>query len=197
MTSNEVKVAKDDERSYEQFRIDNIIRNNAKLRELGLISEAEEKKSNLLAQGIEDKDEKEKKNSQPNADKKRKRQNIPTREGSRKSRRLQKLDVDIQSLPLPDKDNNEDIEIERIERVKECREARLRAAKAVADAGAEIASKENPTASYEHCLMRVKTMTPKKLETRVSQCSVTILVQTNSFFVRRIVSNILCTNFHT
>lgn len=182
MTSNELKMVKDDKSSYEQLRINNIIRNNVKLRELGLISEAEEKKSNLLAQGLEYNDEKVMKGSQPNTDKKRKRQSIPIREGSRKSRRLQKLDVDMKPLPLPDKDNDEDIEKERIERVRECREARLRAAKAVADAGAEIASKENPTASYEHCLMRVKTMTPKKLETRVSECSVIIiLAQTNLF----------------
>ena len=56
---------------------------------------------------------------------------------------------------------------ERLARVKECREARQRAALEVAKAGADMAGEENPTATYEHCLMRVQTMTPKRLSARV------------------------------
>ena len=51
--------------------------------------------------------------------------------------------------------------------VEECRQARQRAALRVMEAGAEKAAKENPTATYEHCLMRVKTMTDKGLTNRV------------------------------
>jgi hypothetical protein len=35
------------------------------------------------------------------------------------------------------------------------------------EAGAEKAAKENPTATYEHCLMRVRTMSQKGLCNRV------------------------------
>ena len=35
------------------------------------------------------------------------------------------------------------------------------------EAGAEQAAKENPTATYEHCLMRVRTMSDKGLRNRV------------------------------
>ena len=159
--------------SYEILRINNIIRNNTKLRELGLISESEEKKSNLAAQGISDVDDnKESVNSLDKSKRKqtkRKRQTI--KQGSRKSPRLQNLQAaEAKSIDHEkESSSSEDIEKERIVRVEECRQVRLRAAKAIAEAGAEKASKENPTASYEHCLMRVKTMTPKKLENRVSK----------------------------
>ena len=65
-------------------------------------------------------------------------------------------------------ERQERVQKQREEIVKECREMRLCAAKAVADAGAEKAAKENPTATYEHCLMRVRTMTEKGLVNRVS-----------------------------
>ena len=51
----------------------------------------------------------------------------------------------------------------------ETREARLRAAKEVAKAGADKAAMENSTASYAHCLMRVKSMSEKALGTRVKR----------------------------
>lgn len=51
--------------------------------------------------------------------------------------------------------------------IEECREARQRAALKVMEAGAEKAARENPTATYEHCLMRVRTMTKNALLTRV------------------------------
>ena len=55
-----------------------------------------------------------------------------------------------------------------LENFKECRETRLRAANAIADIyGADAAAKKNPTATYDHCLMRVRTMTDKALANRV------------------------------
>ena len=186
---------------YEKIRARNIERNNAKLRELGLISKAEEKASNDAAwrrhatnchdqqsdedddssggSEYEDDDEKEEDWEDPRRPhgaavqpkekrnkKKRKTPNDgPPTEGSRKSRRLQGFAAD--GSMLPPKPSREEIEKEREERVRECREVRLRAARAVAEAGAEKAAKENPTATYEHCLMRVKTMSDKGLQNRV------------------------------
>jgi len=51
--------------------------------------------------------------------------------------------------------------------VEECRGTRQRAAVEVARAGAVRAGRENPTATYEHCLMRVRSMTEKGLGNRV------------------------------
>ena len=186
---------------YEKIRARNIERNNAKLRELGLISKAEERASNDAAwrrhatnchhqqsdedddssggSEYEDDDEKEEDWEDPRRPhgaavqpkekrnkKKRKTPNDgPPTEGSRKSRRLQGFAAD--GSMLPPKPSREEIEKEREERVRECREVRLRAARAVAEAGAEKAAKENPTATYEHCLMRVKTMSDKGLQNRV------------------------------
>ena len=53
------------------------------------------------------------------------------------------------------------------ERIELSREAKLRAANEVAKAGADAAAMENPTASYEHTLMRVRSMSEKRLATRV------------------------------
>ncbi len=169
---------------YELLRIKNIKKNNARLRALGLISALEEKRSNALAEGIDLEDGVKDENHNSDADdyreedeeevgsskqRKRKRgtqQKSEPREGSRKSKRLQGIGVDNEPIPqIPT--SPESIKKERMERVKECREVRLRAAKAVAECGAEKAAKENPTATYEHCLMRVKTMTEKGLINRV------------------------------
>ena len=51
--------------------------------------------------------------------------------------------------------------------VAECREARQLAAVEVAKAGAAMAGKEHPTATYKHCLMRVRSMTEKELNNRM------------------------------
>jgi hypothetical protein len=90
-------------------------------------------------------------------------------EKSRESRRLRGLAPDggrvlVVVVKVEGTRNNE-----REDRVRECRRVRLLAAKAIADddAGAEKAAKENPTATYEHCLMRVKSMTEKALANRV------------------------------
>ncbi len=160
---------------YEKLRINNIKRNNAKLRALGLISSAEEEESNARAEGkllvtfeCDDKI----------STKKRKRQENPA-EGPRKSLRLQGIGADLQPVDTKVIRTKDDITEERIKRVQECREVRLRAAKAVAAAGAEKAAKENPTATYEHCLMRVKSMTEKGLANRVSQIHVLLLLCIN------------------
>jgi len=185
---------------YERIRAQNIERNNAKLRELGLISKKEEARSNDIAwgrkqiahhdnndssesgseyedDGSEAGEEDEgwedprrphgdaikpkKKKSKP----KKRKADGPPAEGSRKSRRLQGIGADGAMIEPPP--SKEQILKERVERVKECREVRLRAARAVAAAGAEKAAKENPTATYEHCLMRCKTMSEKGLKNRV------------------------------
>jgi hypothetical protein len=183
--------------AYEQCRIDNIKRNNARLRALGLISAFEERRSNAISCGInekatsdDDNDDNDDKGSdgdgewneeegQDNGnDNKRKRKrkprpkNEPPREGSRKSRRLKGENTGRLSSPDDIELSNKDpviLEQEREERVMECREARLRAANAIAACGrgAEEAARKNPTATYEHCLMRVKTMTEKGLLNRV------------------------------
>ena len=172
--------------AYEQRRIDNIKRNNARLRALGLISSFEERKSNAIACGITLKTEKENDDNQDGSDsetsddeewngggdgkskRKRKGRPVEPREGSRKSRRLKgekaQLGDDV-FVSLPSSPVS--LEKEREQRVEECRLVRLRAANALAECGGEEAAKKNPTATYEHCLMRVKTMTDKALANRV------------------------------
>jgi hypothetical protein len=146
---------------YERIRAKNIERNNARLRALGLISSNEEEQSNAFAW---------KKKSAPiqksGVGKKRKRDDQSV--SSRKSLRLQGKQPNGTELPEeePVKDNDE-IQKERQGRILECRKVRLRRALEVSEAGAERAAKENPTASYEHCLMRVRTMTEKGLINRV------------------------------
>lgn len=172
--------------AYEQRRIDNIKRNNARLRALGLISAIEERRSNDIACGISV-DEKSKKNDddanessgpessddgegdgadQGTAKRKRKSRVIEPREGSRKSRRLKGENAEFDDGAILSR-SPISIKEEREARVQECREVRLRAANAIAACGGEEAAKKNPTATYEHCLMRVKTMTDKALANRV------------------------------
>lgn len=180
----QVQGVQPEKNAYEILRIKNIKRNNARLRSLGLISILEEKRSNAMAEGIDlhaDDDDDDETNDDESSDgewkgeaaaagsqkKKRKRKkNHEPREGSRKSKRLQGVGVDNEPLSKLPQDR-EFVLRERTERVKECREVRLRAAKAVAECGAEKAAKENPTATYEHCLHRVRSMTDKGLANRV------------------------------
>lgn len=143
----------------------------------------EEKRSNAQAEGIvlqesnssSDESDSEsdgewedsEKNKKGKKSKKRKRNDKIPREGSRKSKRIQGIGVDDQPLPAELK-SKDDLLRERVERVRECREVRLRAAAALAqNEGAEKAAKENPTATYEHCLMRIRSMTEKGLLNRV------------------------------
>ena len=106
----------------------------------------------------------------------------PRREGSRKSRRLAN-----QTASGDDDDNNieewksdnmtlSSTKERRAALVAECREARQRAAIEVAKAGFQMAAKENPTASYEHCLMRVRSMTEKALAARVRRIIIACMI---------------------
>mmetsp|Transcript_18667 Transcript_18667/g.37889 ORF Transcript_18667/g.37889 Transcript_18667/m.37889 type:complete len:223 (-) Transcript_18667:1084-1752(-) len=145
---------------YEKARAINIEKNNARLRALGLISANEERKSNASAWGLEEK----------SSNIKRKPSSRPPNEGCRKSRRLLKLPSEISENVVTggnEEERQEGIEKEREVIVKECREARQRAAMEVAKLGVESAARENPTATYEHCLMRIRSMTKKGLINRV------------------------------
>jgi len=145
---------------YEKARAINIEKNNARLRALGLISANEERKSNASAWGLEEK----------SSNIKRKPSSRPPSEGCRKSRRLLKLPSEISENVVTggnEEERQEGIEKEREAIVKECREARQRAAMEVAKLGVESAARENPTATYEHCLMRIRSMTKKGLINRV------------------------------
>ena len=173
---------------YEKTRALNILKNNARLRALGLISTDEERRSNAAALGHDegktaDQDDNDEDDSSsdeeyndceesgPKKKKKRVRSLLPPREGSRKSRRLMQLPSDepgdIVSKNETAAERKERILVERVALVEECREARQRAALEVAKAGVAMAGKENPTATYEHCLMRVRSMKEKGLINRV------------------------------
>lgn len=173
---------------YEQARARNIEKNNARLRSLGLISVAEEKQSNDNAWGRnsctnnasdddDDDSSSDEEYSEGNASsvkkRRKKKSSLPPREGSRKSRRLMHLpseDDYADGTPLNEtaQERKARIQKEREDLVAECREARQRAAIEVAKAGVDVAGQKNPTATYEHCLMRVRTMNEKGLANRVS-----------------------------
>ena len=170
----------------------NIERNNARLLALGLISSYEAQLSNLKARGatLEElndvvgdggadeggrgaKVRKEMKDS--SAPKPKRRKTAPSSSSSsgpsepaRSSLRLKGLAPDGTTVTLSIPRTASEISEERSRRVVG-RTARLRAAKEVAAAGADKAAMENPTASYAHCLMRVKTMSEKALLTRVKR----------------------------
>jgi hypothetical protein len=162
---------------YERKRAANIERNNARLVALGLLSVQEQAASNASAWK---KSAPEKKVAASLSTKKRKTPAItktPT-PSSRKSMRLQGCQPDGAALEYDDHDHDDDDkeqqeetddpeENERLLRVQECRKVRLMRALEVSKAGADKAAKENPTATYEHCLMRVRTMTEKGLANRV------------------------------
>jgi len=153
---------------YEKVRAQNIERNNSRLRSLGLISALEERTSNANAWGtLCGTAEKDEETPADSHGKKRKRCSSATvpKEGSRKSLRIRGVGVDLNPIQSPR--GEDEVLKERKARVKECREMRIRAANAVAEEGAEAAAKENPTATYGHCLMRVTTMTDKRLANRV------------------------------
>lgn len=165
---------------YELLRARNIERNNARLLALGLISQREEQASNACAFGRpqpqhdSDNDEEDEDEYADSPQAKRKRKSEPLSSPSRKSLRLQGLQPDGKESSLPESSSNDNkenaqarLQQERQNRVKECREARQRIAVQYASLGATKAAKENPTATYEHCLMRVRTMTEKALANRV------------------------------
>ena len=141
----------------------NIKGNNACLCSLGHLSAREEIDSNATAwRKIE---------VAASPYKKQKKRNDTSTKPARKSLQLKGICVsgeEKEDMLKSKEERQERVQKQREEIVKECREMRLCAAKAVADAGAEKAAKENPTATYEHCLMRVRTMTEKGLVNRVS-----------------------------
>lgn len=161
---------------YEKIRATNIERNNARLRALGLISVREEEESNVLAWKRQLPPSSIGKNlaSSIGDIKKRKRESatgIAT--SSRKSLRLQGKQPDGKEVIADDNDNtsssSSSIEAERKARVQECREVRMKLALRFASQtdAEKKAAKENPSASYEHCTMRIRTMTDKALANRV------------------------------
>ena len=180
---------------YETTRAQNIERNNAKLRSLGLISAREEEISNAAAwgrpmptaqvEGVKDDDDEEYKEEEeeeeeatpPTRGKKkraRKEKKKPSSlHSSRKSLRVKGLDPNGSSPTTKEKETphtssaQASLEEQRRQRREECREARQRAAIEHAALGADKAAKENPTATYEHCLHHVRTMSHKQLQNRV------------------------------
>jgi hypothetical protein len=178
---------------YEQKRAQNIERNNAKLRSLGLISALEEMESNAAAWGYNKEIGTDRADSFKNYGstlKKRKITNAPKepqtsfsrRQSNRLRLRMMQSDTNTQVLDhghdrfcfsnatsAPDKQSKESAAVEGLiqQRIIECRKQRLEAAKAFAGLPSAEVAKKNPTATYDHCLMRVRTMSEKALETRI------------------------------
>ena len=192
---------------YESLRARNIQRNNARLRELGLISRREEKESNAAALRQKQQKQTDSPSGNDSSDEdgdyeegdaedfsiaswnRRKNPRGRKRKGnhkailrvrsspSRKSRRLQGLQADG-TAAIDDGDDEvrtlaaslssaARLNLDRRALVEECRVARQRAALQHASLGAAAAARENPTATYDHCLMRCRTMTQKALAGRV------------------------------
>ena len=167
---------------YERTRAVNIERNNARLVALGLITAAEEQRSNDLAwkrrRTTTTKESSCKQKGQDKeAKKKRKRKEVPT-EPARKSLRVQgKTPEGLERLDNDDNTNDttttttvqESIRQRQSQVVQECRQARALAALRYAQDSdaAQRAGRENPTATYQHCLTRVRTMTDRALMNRI------------------------------
>ncbi|CAB9515032.1 expressed unknown protein [Seminavis robusta] len=166
---------------YERKRAQNIVRNNERLLSLGLISSLEATQSNAAAWGLQvpacirssassTTTDNEKESTKLKKRKSIKESPLPP---SRKSARLQgKPAEENVMLPNDDKADNESTKglstkERRLAIIQECRQARLKAAARVMEEGEERAAKQNPTATYAHCSMRVRTMTEKGLKNRV------------------------------
>jgi hypothetical protein len=166
---------------YERKRAENIERNNARLVALGLLSVQEQAASNALAWKKSAPEKAAFKKAAASLARTKKRKVPATKTptpSSRKSLRLQGCQPDVGAAALDYDDDDHDDgdkqeetddpkEDERLLRVQECRKVRLLRALEVSEAGADKAAKENPSATYEHCLMRVRTMTIKGLANRV------------------------------
>jgi hypothetical protein len=164
---------------YEMVRARNIERNNARLRALGLISKLEEERSNSEAWGLSLPTKEVPKNDEKTQQlfiNHRKRDWFEASEKhlspARKSLRLRGIDPDDNST-TPVKFSSDGPTAKKCEdeqnskqRRDECRATRQRAALEYAVLGAEKAAKENPTATHDHCLMRVRTMSDKQLLNR-------------------------------
>jgi hypothetical protein len=160
---------------YEKLRATNVQRNNDRLRALGLLSAQEEEESNALAWKQQHKVTASRSITNHDKNKKRKRPTPAATSPSRKSLRLQGKQPNGTGIIMimDDHDNNNNtsgtLEEEREARVRECRQVRMRLAlEYAAKTDAEKkAAKENPTATYEHTAMRIRTMTEKGLKNRV------------------------------
>jgi hypothetical protein len=174
--------ASDNISDYERRRAENIERNNARLVALGLLSVQEQAASNALAWKKSAPELKALKAAATASLPRTKKRKTPATKtptpSSRKSLRLQGCHPEGEAAALEhdDDDHDDDKEQEetddpekdyRLLRVQECRKVRLQRALEVSKAGADKAAKENPSATYEHCLMRVRTMTEKGLANRV------------------------------
>ena len=153
---------------YEKIRAQNIERNNAKLRALGLLSAQEEKKSNDAAWRRTSSQIAKPSISNSNKNKRKENDTRPTRCSKRIRGIIDRQGMDTKIMKGEAKDE-EEINREREAIVAECREARMRVAVEVAkqDPDGASAAIKNRTATYEHCLMRVRTMNHKGLINRV------------------------------
>lgn len=147
--------------SYEENRARNIERNNAKLRALGLITVAEEKVSNHSAWKREPAVGETSKTAKNGV----KKRETPAAPPSRSSKRIkgEQPDGTLVTEVVSHRDTSI-TEEDRERRVRECREARQRAALELQQSGAKH---NNPTATYAHCLMRVQTMSDAALLNRI------------------------------
>jgi hypothetical protein len=153
--------------AYEQERARKIERNNALLRKLGLITDQDLERSNDTAW---------KRQPEINEAKKRKVYSEP-RAGTRKSRRLGGSDAEFRGDETAAIDDDHDDEGESAETLQERRQRLLEKSRKVRQEVAlrysqltdaeKKAAEENPTATYEHCLMRVRSMTDKGLANRI------------------------------
>mmetsp|Transcript_11603 Transcript_11603/g.17670 ORF Transcript_11603/g.17670 Transcript_11603/m.17670 type:complete len:230 (+) Transcript_11603:49-738(+) len=165
---------------YERQRATNIERNNARLLSLGLITSKEERSSNDAAWGkrpvvhIRPTVLVDRSSSIKSKKRKKKESETICNAVPRRSRRLAGNQAQELSNKKSDTVNHnspsvteEQLQNFRIAEAVTRREARLRAAALVFEAGADTAAMENPTASYDHCLMRVRTMSEKGLGNRI------------------------------
>ena len=194
---NEESVTAPELSEYERIRAANIERNNARLRSLGLISTKEEQESNALAwkhqqhfdlksssvSNSNDDDDSRSCQNKKNSINKRKRKSPsePTSSSAqppppgRKSLRLQGKQPDGKELAEGYDDDGDETatslskQEQRQECVLECRRVRMEIANQFANLSEaeRKAAKENPTATYQHCAMRITTMTDKALMNRI------------------------------
>ena len=162
---------------YEIQRARNVERHNERLRQLGLISAVEAERSNAAAwkkpyvsstaadSVIKPEPAKESR-KRKSAAKKRGAGDEPQSTRGRKSLRLQGLQPDG-AKEVVDENDAVHKETLRERRAVLSREARQQAALKTSELGFDKAAQENRTATYEHCLMRVRTMSEKALANRI------------------------------
>jgi hypothetical protein len=181
---------------YEVRIAQNIERNNTRLRELGLISKQEESWSNLMAwkknvpagkapahQSLlkrrhakddeeyhDDKDDgSESDDFVPKRTKHVKAEAIGSPVSRRQSRRLAGNDPEIADISRPSPQRTKTVHVKHEDDYDELRVARLQRAIDVSlePEAMENAAKRNKTATYQHCLMRIRTMPLHLLPRRI------------------------------